>query len=119
MSVKICKSCGLSGQDFYPNRRKCKKCYTQNVSTKSKGSILCPMCVKIKTKKYFNVSKKTGTHKPTCNECRINSYSNTYMTCGNITSNPRYNVLNEWMKGILVGAQPDDVDILIHVLSNF
>lgn len=116
---KLCKVCNLPDQEFYPNRRQCKKCYSQTVIEKKKGHILCPICKTSKTKKHFNVSKKTGTHKPTCNDCRINSYSNTYMTCGDITSTPRYKVLNDWMKGLLFGAQPEDIDILIRILSNF
>ncbi len=78
MSInKKCKECGLEDQEYYPNRRICKKCviaqskktYEQTYAV-SVSSIKCKKCEQTKHGMLFPISQKTNLRKEICNECR-------------------------------------------------
>jgi len=124
METKICNVCELPYpyEDFYCNRRTCKKCIIANnkkhyekTYSKDVESIKCKKCMVIKSSQYFALSSRTGLFKEVCIPCRK---PKEYLKIPEHMDRETYLRLDKWFKDQMAVLPIEHIHILKHIIAN-
>lgn len=119
MEAKIrCKKCDQVDMEYYPGRRKCKKCiqeyqreYQANkyvpVPTDGWKELRCVTCKEVKDSTRFKISRKTLKLKENCMDCKMPKHVDL----------KRYVQLEQWVDNLIKVSSHTDVRILKHIFE--
>ncbi len=113
-----CKKCGLPDMEYYPGRKKCKKCIQEYqreyqaakyVPACAEGwkQLRCVTCKEVKDSTRFKISRKTLKLKENCMDCKMPKR----------VDPKRYLQLEMWVTNIIRQNTECDIRILKHLFE--